>query len=182
VFAGFFVALLSVVALELTHNNQQTRWRAMALTDAKIKAAELQLPAEIIMQKHVAPLAELAMAILQTLKPLTGNSRYIFPSIRNPHRPMSENTINVAIRRMGYGKEEMCAHGFRGMASTLLHEQGYQSDWIERQLAHKEGNEIKAAYNHARHLPERKQMMKAWADYLDKLRDGAAVIQIHKTA
>jgi len=73
VFAGFFVALLSVVALELTHNNQQTRWRAMALTDAKIKAAELQLPAEIIMQKHVAPLAAQAMAILQTLKPLTGN-------------------------------------------------------------------------------------------------------------
>ena len=85
-------------------------------------------------------------------------------------RPMSENTILAALRRMGYAKDEMSGHGFRAMASTLLHEQGWPSDVIERQLAHAERNSIKAAYNHAQHLPKRKEMMQAWADYLDELR------------
>jgi len=85
---------------------------------------------------------------------------------------MSENTILAALRRMGYEKSEMTGHGFRAMASTLLHEQGWPSDVIERQLAHTERNSIKAAYNHAQHLPERRRMMQAWADNLDTLKRG----------
>lgn len=131
---------------------------------------------------HIVPLCKQVVAILRDLQPLTGRGRYVFPSIRNPSRPMSENTINVALRRLGYDKDEICAHGFLAMASTLLHEQGWNSDVIERQLAHKEGNAIKGAYNHARHLPERVKMMQHWADYLDGLRTGADVVPIGKRA
>jgi len=142
--------------------------------------SEWRIPAEKMKMKavHVVPLSKQAIEILKEIQALTGDGKYVFPSIRTASRPMSENTINVALRRLGYGKEEMCAHGFRGMASTLLHEKGYDSDVIERQLAHKEGNAIKAAYNHARHLPERVAMMQSWADYLVTLRDGASVIPI----
>ena len=84
---------------------------------------------------------------------------------------MSENTVNAALRRLGYGTDDMTGHGFRSMASTLLHEMGWTSDAIERQLAHSERNPIKAAYNRAEHLPERRKMMQAWADYLDRVRE-----------
>ena len=95
---------------------------------------------------------------------------------------MSENTVNAALRRMGYTTDEMTGHGFRAMASTLLNEQGWNRDAIERQLAHAERNDIRAAYNRAEHLPERRKMMQAWADYLDALRTGAEVIPLHKKA
>jgi len=94
----------------------------------------------------------------------------VFPSIRTTKRPMSNNTVLAALRRLGYAKDEMSGHGFRAMASTVLHEKGWPSDVIERQLAHSERNSIKAAYNHAQHLPERQRMMQAWADYLDSLK------------
>lgn len=94
---------------------------------------------------------------------------------------MSENTVNAALRRLGYISDEMTGHGFRSMASTLLHEQGWPTDVIKRQLAHAERNKVKAAYNYAEHLPERTKMMQAWADYLDALRQGGKVIGIkHK--
>ena len=96
----------------------------------------------------------------------------MFPSLRSGQRPMSDNTILAALRRMGYAKEEMTGHGFRGMASTILHEKGWSTDVIERQLAHAEGNSVTAVYNHAQHLPERRKMMQWWADYLDELRRG----------
>ena len=89
---------------------------------------------------------------------------------------MSNNTVLAALRRLGYAKQEMSGHGFRSMASTVLHEQGWPSDIIERQLAHTERNSIKAAYNYAQHLPERERMMQAWADYLDKLKAGVEKI------
>jgi integrase len=91
---------------------------------------------------------------------------------------MSENTINAALRRLGYTKEEMTGHGFRSMASTLLNEQGWHHDAIERQLAHAERNNVRAAYNFAEHLPERRKMMQAWADYLDSLKAGADVVPL----
>jgi len=149
-----------------------------------LESKEIRLPADIMKmrQRHIVPLSKQAMQILEEIHPLTSSGGYVFPSVRGRLRPMSENTINVTLRRLGFDKSEMCAHGFRGMASTLLHEQGYHSDWIERQLAHKEGNAIKAAYNHARHLPERQQMMQAWADYLDALKHGADVIPIRSNA
>lgn len=142
--------------------------------------SEWRIPAEKMKMRsvHIVPLSNQVMAVLKELQPLTGNGKYVFPSIRNMSRPMSENTINVALRRLGYEKHEICAHGFRAMASTMLHEQGWNTDVIERQLAHKEGNAIKGAYNHARHLPERVRMMQVWADYLDELREGAQIIPI----
>jgi len=91
---------------------------------------------------------------------------------------MSENTVLAALRRLGYSKEEMTGHGFRSMASTLLNEQGWNRDAIERQLAHAERDSVRAAYNYAEHLPERLQMMQAWADYLDGLKKGADVVPI----
>lgn len=120
---------------------------------------------------HLVPLSRQAVAILKELKPLTGNQRYLFPGIRNRRRPMSENTINASLRRLGYDKDTMTGHGFRHMASTLLNEMGFRGDAIERQLGHKEPG-VRGIYNKAEHLPERRRMMQAWADYLDKLREG----------
>ena len=127
-------------------------------------------------QAHIVPLSSQAVAILRDLHALTGRGRYVFPSPRSAQRPMSENAITAALRSLGYGGDTMTAHGFRSTASTLLHEQGYASDVIERQLAHKEGNAVKDAYNRAQHLPERIKMMQAWSDYLDALRKGADVV------
>jgi integrase len=125
---------------------------------------------------HIVPLSKQAIAILRELQPLTGSGRYVFPSIRSELRPMSENTINGALRRLGYGSEEMTAHGFRAMASTSLNEQGWAPDVIELQLAHAERNKVRAAYNRASRLTERRKMMQVWADYLDNLRTGRADI------
>lgn len=119
---------------------------------------------------HIVPLSDQVIKILEEIYPLTGDGRYVFPSLRTGNRPMSENTVLGAIRRLGYGKDEMTGHGFRGMASTLLHENGWPTDAIERQLAHVEKNAVKAAYNHAEFLPERTKMMQWWAGYLDGLR------------
>ena len=131
---------------------------------------------------HIVPLSAQAVAILRELHPLTGHGRYVFPSARTPNgeRCMSENAVLAALRRMGYGKDEMTGHGFRSMASTMLNEQGWHRDAIERQLAHAERNAVRAAYNYAEHLPERRRMMQAWADYLDGLRKGADVIPLRR--
>ena len=136
-----------------------------------LNKAEWRIPAEKMKMRvlHIVPLSEQALTILEELKPLTGSGKYLFPSTRSVSRPMSENTINGALRRMGYTKEEMTGHGFRSMASTLLNEQGWSSDAIERQLAHSERDGVRAAYNYAEYLPERKKMMQAWADYLDRV-------------
>jgi integrase len=118
---------------------------------------------------HIVPLSTQAIAILQELRPLTANGKYVFPCERSIKRPMSENTVNAGLRRLGYTKDEMTGHGFRSMASTLLNEQGWNRDAIERQLAHTERNNVRAAYNFAEYLSERKKMMQHWADYLDNL-------------
>ena len=135
--------------------------------------AEWRIPAVKMKAKclHIVPLSRQALAILQEIHPLTGYGKYVFPSPRTNSRPMSENGVLSALRRMGYAKDEMSGHGFRSMASTLLNEMGWNRDAIERQLAHAEGNSVKAAYNHAQHLPERRKMMQWWADYLDDLKN-----------
>lgn len=117
-------------------------------------------------EPHVVPLAEQAVAILRDLQPLTGHREYVFPGVRDPKRCMSENTVNAALRNLGYDGNTIVGHGFRHMASTLLNELGFNPDAIERQLAHK-GQGVRAIYNLAKHMPERKKMMQAWADYLD---------------
>jgi integrase len=133
-------------------------------------------------EQHIVPLSTQALVILREIQAVTGNRRYVFPSERTAERPMSENTINAALRRMGYTKDEMTGHGFRSMASTLLHENGYPHAVIERQLAHGERNKVSAAYNYAEYLPERRTMMQAWAEYLNRLKAGAEVIALHGNA
>jgi integrase len=125
---------------------------------------------------HIVPLSRQAIEILDELRPLTGNGTYVFPSVRTNARPISENTINAALRRMGYSKDEMTGHGFRTMASTRLHELGWKSEIIEFQLAHADKNKIRGVYNRAEYLEDRKKMMQAWADYLESLKTGADVI------
>ena len=140
-----------------------------------LDSAEWRIPAARMKarEQHIVPLAKQAVAILRELHALTGQKKHVFPGARTNGRAMSENTVNAALRRLGYAKDEMTGHGFRSMASTLLNEKGWHRDAIERQLAHAERNNVRAAYNFAEHLPQRRKMMQAWADYLDKLTLGA---------
>jgi integrase len=151
--------------------------RAAEWSEFDLENAEWRIPgARMKMgEPHVVPLARQALAILRELQPLARGGRYLFPSLRTRDRPMSDNTINAALRRLGYTSEEQTGHGFRSMASTLLNEQGFPPDVIELQLAHTERNKVRAAYNKAQRLPERRKMMQAWANYLDALRAGKEV-------
>lgn len=149
-------------------------------TEFDFDKAEWRIPASKMKMKeqHLIPLSQQAIEVLREIQQVTGSRQYVFPSERGGGRPMSENTVNAALRRMGYKSDEMTGHGFRSMASTLLHELGYPHQVIERQLAHGERNQVSAAYNFAEHLPERRKMMQQWADYLDKLKAGAEVITL----
>jgi len=124
---------------------------------------------------HKIPLPHQAVEILRPLKQLTGHRPYVFESIK-PGRPLSENTINSALRSMGYDGEMMVGHGFRATASTLLHEMGWQPEVIELQLAHRQRNQVAAAYNRSARMEERKAMLQQWADYLDTLKKGGSVV------
>jgi integrase len=125
---------------------------------------------------HIVPLSAQAIAILEAIKPLTGKGHYVFPSSRGDGRPMSDNTIRTALKSLGYDSDTMTAHGFRTTASTLLNEQGWSPDAIERQLAHSPRDQVRAAYNRAQYLDERRRMMQSWSDYLDGLKNGAQVL------
>lgn len=140
-----------------------------------LEEGEWRIPASRMKMRapHFVPLSTQAIEILRELYPLTGDKRFVFPGERSRDRPMSNNTVNAALRRLGYSSDQMTGHGFRSMASTLLNEQGWHPDAIERQLAHQEQNEIRAAYNYAKHLPERRKMMQAWSDYLYQLRNAS---------
>ncbi|MGE4558092.1 MAG: tyrosine-type recombinase/integrase [Desulfovibrionaceae bacterium] len=153
-------------------------------SEIDLETAEWRIPAEKMKmrQPHIVPLSRQSVAVMEELFPLTGAGSYVFPSERSKDRPMSNNTVNAALRRMGYTKEEMTGHGFRSMASTLLNEQGWNRDAIERQLAHGERNKVRASYDFSEHLPERRRMMQAWADYLDSLRDGGKIIPMRHAA
>ena len=148
-----------------------------------LDAALWRIPAEIMKMReaHIVPLSRQAVAILKELQPLTGAGRLVFPSAISRERPISENTVIYALARMGY-KGRMTGHGFRSVASTMLNEQGFRADLIERQLAHAEKNAVRAAYNRAEYLPERKAMMQTWADYLDKLKAGADIVPLRGAA
>jgi integrase len=157
---------------------RQAEW-----TEFDLDGAIWRIPGERMKMKaaHLVPLSHQAVAILRELQLLTGTGRYIFPGLRTASRPMSENTINAALRRLGYTGEEMTGHGFRSMAATRLNEMGWNADAIERQLAHAESNKVREAYTHAaQYLDERTRMMQAWADYLDALRAGGKVIAINR--
>ncbi len=158
---------------------RQAEW-----TELDFEKAEWRIPAGKMKmgEQHIVPLSKQAVAVLREIQPLTGSGRYLFPSERTRERPISENTVNAALRRLGYSKDEMTGHGFRSMASTLLHELGYPHAVIEAQLAHAERNRVAAAYNFAQYLPERRRMMQEWADYLDRLKAGADVIPLRGNA
>jgi len=151
-------------------------------SEIDFEAAEWRIPAAKMKmrEKHIVPLSRQAVAVLREIQPLTGAGRYVFPSARSKARPMSENAVTAALRRMGYTSDEMTGHGFRSLACTLLNEMGWHKDAIERQMAHAERNSVRAAYNFAEHLPERRRMMASWADYLDQLKAGGKVIPLHR--
>ena len=147
-----------------------------------LEGALWTIPAEKMKMRkvHLVPLSRQAVGILRQLQPITGPVGYVFPSIRTRLRPMSENTVNAGLRRLGYSGDEMTAHGFRAMASTLLNESGkWHSDAIERALAHGDGDKVRAAYHRGAHWKERLEMAQWWSDYLDTLRAGATILPFH---
>ena len=150
--------------------------RQMQWKDIDLNAKEWRYLVTKTDTQHIVPLSTQAIAILEEIKPLTNGGRYVFPSCRSDNRPMSENTIMTALKTLGYNSDVMTAHGFRSTASTLLNEQGWSPDAIERQLCHMPRDQVRAAYNRAQYLDERRRMMQAWGDYLDGLRNGAQVI------
>jgi integrase len=150
---------------------RQAEWSEIDWDDAmwripaeKMKKVKIAIP-------HFVPLSRQALEMLRELQTVTGNNKWVFPGQRANGRPMSDMAMNVALRTLGFSKEDICAHGFRSMASTILNEQGYNRDWIERQLAHTERDGVRAAYNYAEYLPERRKMMQDWADHLDGLKN-----------
>jgi integrase len=157
---------------------RKAEWSELDLDEGmwRIPARRMKMRAE-----HLVPLSRQAVEILRELHPLTGAGRYVFPGARTTGRPMSENAITAALRRMGYERGQMTAHGFRTMASTLLNELGWPADAIERQLAHVERDGVRDAYNRAEYLAERRRMMQAWADYLGGLTAGSSVIPLRAT-
>ncbi|MDP1682710.1 MAG: site-specific integrase, partial [Burkholderiales bacterium] len=149
-----------------------------------LDAAEWRIPAERMKMRHphIVPLAAQVVKLLRELHKITGHSPFLFPGERAPlskHR--SRDTLSKALRSMGY-QGQATPHGFRAMASTMLHEMGFTPDVIERQLAHKEPNKIRAAYNRAQYLTERKAMMQHWADFLGGLAIGGKVVAFKKSA
>lgn len=145
---------------------RKARW-----SDFDLDVAEWRFIASKTGTPHIVPLSTQAIEILQDLHPFTKRSIYVFPSVRGASRPMSENTVNAALRNLGFDRDTITGHGFRAMARTVLDEVlGFRPDFIEHQLAHAVRDPLGRAYNRATHLPERRKMMQAWADYLDKLR------------
>ena len=150
-----------------------------------LRAAQWRIPAERIKMREdlIVPLSRQAMEVLQDLQPLTGSGQYLFPTVQCATRPMSNNTINAALRRLGYARDEMTGHGFRAMARTILDEVlEYRVEWIEHQLAHEVKDHNGRAYNRTAFLQGRKEMMQAWADYLDGLRIRKNITRISSKA
>lgn len=157
---------------------RQARWEEIDLDGAlwTIPAAKTKMRKD-----HRVPLSRQAVAILRELNAITGPAGYVFPSIRTRARPMSENTLNAGLRRLGYASDEMTAHGFRAMAATLLNESGkWHPDAIERALAHGDPDKVRAAYTRGAYWQERVEMAQWWSDHLDTLRKGADVVPIGK--
>lgn len=157
--------------------------RAARWDEIDLDAAVWTVPAARtkMRREHRIPLPPQAVAILRGLHRITGGGALVFPSIRSAQRPMSENTLNATLRRLGYGKDEVSAHGFRATASTLLNESGkWSPDVIERQLAHMDANAVRRAYARGDHWPERVKMMNWWAGYLDEAKALGAVVPITK--
>ena len=179
---------LSALLFQRPGNIRQMEWTWIdfdkALLTIPSQDMKRRLAQKLNGRPHFVPLAPQAIAVLKELQPLTGHGKYVFPSLRTGERPMSDNTINASLRRMGFASDEMSAHGFRAMARTLMIERihGISADVIEAQLAHGKSGPLGAAYDRAEFMEQRRRMMSEWADYLDKLRRGADVVPIGRAA
>jgi integrase len=177
---------LSALLFQRPGNIRQMEWGWVNVDDAMLIIPSQDMKRrkhqKVNGRPHLVPLAQQALAYLAELRPLTGHGRYVFPSLRTGERPMSDNTINAALRRMGFSQDEMSAHGFRATARTLMIERmpGISADVIEAQLAHGKSGPLGMAYDRAEFMEQRRKMMIEWADYLDKLRTGADVIEFKK--
>jgi integrase len=179
---------LSALLFQRPGNVRQMEWAWVDLENSMLTIPSQDMKRRIHQKingrPHLVPLAPQAVTLLQEIEPLTGHGRYVFPSLRTVERPMSDNTINAALRRMGFAKDEMSAHGFRATARTLMIERikGISADVIEAQLAHGKSGPLGNAYDRAEFMDQRCKMMCEWADYLDRLRTGADVIPIRGAA
>ena len=183
-YSGSFVTRCALLLSPLVFL-RSSELRLAEWTEIDLDAAQWNIPAARMKmgEPHVVPLCSQAVAILRELHALTGRGRYVFPGARSPQRSMSNNAVLAALRRMGYDKDTMTGHGFRAMARTILDEVLHvRPDFIEHQLAHAVRDPNGRAYNRTAHLPERRAMMQAWADYLDVLRTGANVVAIKRKA
>lgn len=175
---------LSALLFQRPANIRMMEWAELDLQAGMwtIPAAKMKrkVAGKINGRPHFVPLAPQAVEVLEGLKPLTGHGTYVFPSLITGERPMSENTVNTALRRMGFGQSEMTAHGFRSMARTIIAERlpGVAVDVIEAQLAHGKSGPLGMAYDRAEYMDQRRTLMQTWADYLDRLRVGAEVVQL----
>jgi integrase len=171
-------AALELVALTIVRPGEL---RAAEWTEFDLVAGVWSIPGEKMKMKrpHRVPLVPRAIAILRELQAITGGGKYLFPSVRSAARCMSENTLNAALRRMGFTKDEMTGHGFRSAASSMLNESGlWNADAIERQLAHVDNDSVRRAYARADFWEERVRMMAWWADRCDELRRGGLVVAL----
>ncbi len=170
-FSGTFIVKCGLQMLALTFV-RPSELRLGEWAEVSFEEKLWRIPAKRMKMRldHIVPLSSQALDILQELYELTGEGRLMFPGLRHG-KPISDATFIAALRRMGYEKDEMCAHGFRSMASTLLNEQGYSADVVEKQLAHNPRDKIRGVYNRAEYLPERRKMMQEWADYLTALKN-----------
>lgn len=155
---------------------RQVELRSAEWSEFDLESALWVIPADKMKmgRAHSVPLCHSAIELIKSLRPHTGSGKYLFPNVKNPATVMSESTINRAIEYLGYPSKHLTAHDFRATASTRLHEMGFRHDVIERQLAHVEQNRVVAAYNHAEYMPERREMMRSWGEWIDALRTGAA--------
>jgi integrase len=176
VYQGTHVTRLAMKLMALTFVRTSELIKAK-WTEFDMEAARWDIPQERMKMRdpHTVPLATQAIEVLEMLRTLAGASEWLFPGDRSDSKPMSNNTILQALKRMGY-KGRMTGHGFRGLASTILHEQGYPHEHIELQLAHAPRNAVSAAYNHALYLVPRAKMMQDWADFLERTQRGAKVL------
>jgi integrase len=176
VYQGSHVTRLAIKLMALTFV-RTTELIGAKWEEFDMEARRWNLPAERMKMDtpHIVPLAAQAIEVLEMLRTLTGDSEFLFPGDRTPEKTMSNNTILMALKRMGY-QGRMTGHGFRGLASTILHEKGYEHEHIELQLAHAPRNAVSAAYNHALYLEPRAKMMQDWADFLEQTQRGGKVL------
>ncbi len=156
--------------------------RAGRWSEIDFDAAEWRVAPERMKMRrpHIVPLSRQVLILLRDLEALTGGGELMFPTLHNAARPLSDNTLNSALRRLGYSGDQHTAHGFRSTASSMLNEMGIHPDLIELQLAHKDSNEVRGIYNRAERLAERRKMMQQWADHLDALRAGGNVVVLNR--